>query len=634
MIDTNIEQHLMQYLDIIKRRFWIIIFTFALVIAFTSWKLITTPPEYLASAKIVIEPDFSELMLPENTAYIDSYYLETVNIETELQVLKSRTIAENVVETLNLANRNDGLNFKNMTDLIMSSISVEKVPDSRIIKIKVVHENPEMAQKIANTVVDVYINKNIEKKISSYRDSLTWLNEQLVDLKKKVEASELNLLNYVEREKIIVPARGYSGSNNADSSPYTPEQSQLLQELNNELVRAEIEYNKLLLKYKEKYPAVQKLNAEIQSIKRKIEDEKQKIIENSKKAIQYSIMKRDVDLNKELYNAFMKKLKELDIAAEVKKSNISVLEYATKPEFPVRPKKKLTMLVSLFAGMVLGFVAALVQEYLDRTIWNEEHVQRYTGLPVLGVIPELVKDSEENIPLITSYSLRSTEAELYRIFRTNLKLSQLGKHSSCILMTSTAPGEGKSTNSINLAITFAQAGIKTLLIDCDLRRPVLHKVFNIPLYPGLTEIFVDETTYKEAIKPSPITNLFILPAGTIPPNPSELLESSKFSEIIKVARENFEQIIIDSAPVGMVSDTTLIANMVDGVVVILQSGKTDRFIANKAIQILKKNKIHIYGALLNKMKKENIYKSYYYYYYYTQGGADTRVISKEARSKG
>jgi capsular exopolysaccharide synthesis family protein len=634
MTNIMLEQHLAQYLDVLKRRMWVGIFTFALVIAFTSWRLLTTEPEYLATAKIVIEPDFSQIMLPENTAYIDSYYLETVNLETELQILKSRTLSENVVETLGLASRNDEKNFKDMTNFLMGSISVDKVTDSRIIKINVVHNNPEMAQKIANTLVDVYINKNIEKKIASYRDSLSWMNEQLIDLKKKVEASEMNLLNYVEKEKIIVPARGYSNPSHEDTSPYSPEQSELLQELNNELVKAEIEYNKLLLKYKQKYPAVQKLNAEIESIKKKIEEEKQKIIENSKKGIKYSIMKRDVDLNKELYNAFMKKLKELDIAAEVKKSNVSVLEYASKPEFPIKPKKKIVLLVSIFAGVILGISAAFVQEYLDRTIWNEEQVQKFIGIPVLGVIPHLAGDNEDNIPIITSYSLTSTEAELYRILRTNLKLSQLGKHSTSILITSTAPVEGKSTNSINLAITFAQTGGKTLLIDADLRRPIIHKVFNVPLHPGLTEILIgDITSYNKAIIPVAVNNLFLLPAGTIPPNPSELLESGKFPELLKYASENFDQIIIDSAPIGMVSDTTIIANMVDGVVVVMHAGKTDRFIASKAVQLLKKNKIHIYGAILNNMQKENIYKSYYYYYYYTQYGTQQDTITREARSR-
>lgn len=634
MINIILEQHLTQYLDIIKRRMWVGIFAFALVIVFTSWRLLTTEPEYLATAKIVIEPDFSEIMLPENTAYIDSYYLETVNLETELQILKSRALSENIVETLGLASRNDEAKFKNMTDIIMGSISVEKITDSRIIKINVINNNPEMAQKIANTLVDVYINKNIEKKIASYRDSLSWMNEQLVDLKKKVEASEMNLLNYVEKEKIIVPARGFSNPSYEDSSPYSPEQSGLLQELNNELVKAEIEYNKLLLKYKQKYPAVQKLNAEIVSIKKKIEEEKQKIIENSKRGIKYSIMKRDVDLNKELYNAFMKKLKELDIASEVKKSNVSVLEYAIKPEIPVRPKKKTILLISIIAGLILGISAAFIQEYLDRTIWNEEQIQKFIGLPVLGVIPHLVGETEDTLPVISSYSLRSTETELYRILRTNLKLSQLGKHSTSILMTSTAPGEGKSTNSINLAITCAQTGGETLLIDADLRRPIIHKVFNVPLHPGLTEILIgDVTSYNKVIIPLPVNNLFLLPAGTIPPNPSELLESGKFPEIMKYATENFDQIIIDSAPIGMVSDTTLIANMVDGVVVVFLAGKTDRFIASKSVQILKKNKIHIYGAILNNMKKEDIYKSYYYYYYYTQYGNQAETITREASSR-
>jgi capsular exopolysaccharide synthesis family protein len=460
------------------------------------------------------------------------------------------------------------------------------------------------------------------------------MNEQLVDLKKKVEASELNLLNYVEQEKIIVPARGFSNPNVEDSSPYSPEQSQLLQELNNELVKAEIEYNKLLLKYKEKYPAVQKLNAEIQSIKKKIEEEKQKIIENSKKGIKYSIMKRDVDLNKELYNAFMKKLKELDIAAEVKKSNVSVLEYATKPEYPVRPKKKLTLIISIIAGIILGMCSAFIQEYLDRTIWNEEQVQRFIGIPVLGVIPHLNAETEGAIPSILSYSLRSTESELYRIFRTNLKLSQLGKHSTTVLITSTAPGEGKTTNSINLAITFAQTGIKTLLIDSDLRRPAVHKVFDIPSHPGLTEILIgDVASYDDAIIRTPINNLYIIPAGTIPPNPSELLESGRFQDILSYAIGKFDQIIIDSPPVGMVSETTMIANMVDGVIMVLHAGKTDRFIAAKAVQILKKNKIHIYGAVLNNMKKEDIYRSYYYYYYYSQYGTPSDATKQEARSK-
>ncbi|HEY4716777.1 MAG TPA: polysaccharide biosynthesis tyrosine autokinase [bacterium] len=627
--DEDAVLNIFEYVEVLKRRKWTAIVSFVIVLISTFWLVVTAKPEYLATAKIAISPDFSELLLPDSSAYIDTYYLEAINIETELQILQSRPLTENVVESLGLAKRDEPDKFKRTTDMLTGLISVKKPKDSRIFVINAANTDPDMAQKIANTLVDVYIKSVLDKKISSYRNSLSWLNEQLVDLKKKVEISELNLLNYVEKEKIIsTPQAVLPGSN---SETYSPEQSRLLEDLNNKLVNTELEYRKLLIKYKGKHPKVQKLSAEIAELKKKIEEEKQKIIENNKRTIKYSIMKREVDLNKELYNSFMKKLKELDIASEVKKSNVSVIEYAQKPGKPVKPQKGLSIIIGILAGTIIGIFMAFIREYLDRTIRNEEQISEYFNIPILGVIPHMETDGNNKIQTINSFSAKSTEAEFYRILRTNLKLSQLGKKSNSILITSTAPNEGKTTTSVNLGITLAQSGSKTLIIDVDLRKPQLHNIFNLSRQAGLTDLLIGEIkNFGDAISPSPVNNLFILPTGIIAPNPSELLESGNIKDIIQYTLENYDQVIIDSPPMGMVSDTIILSNLVDGIIIVFSAGKTDRFIAAKGIRLLNQNRLHIYGAVLNNLKKEDIYKSSYYYYYSSQVGYGKDMLQKEA----
>ncbi|MCJ7497412.1 MAG: CpsD/CapB family tyrosine-protein kinase [candidate division Zixibacteria bacterium] len=224
--------------------------------------------------------------------------------------------------------------------------------------------------------------------------------------------------------------------------------------------------------------------------------------------------------------------------------------------------------------------------------------------------------------LVTHFEPKSPISEAYRTFRTNLQFARLDSPLRTILVTSSGPGEGKSTTVANLAITMAQMGTKTLLIDSDLRRPVLHSIFSLQRNPGLTNYLAGNVPLVEIIQSTPIENLSLLTCGVLPPNPSELLGSKKMKMLLEELKEKYEMILFDSPPVIAVTDAAVLSTLLDGVVLIASSGHTSREALVRATTLLQNVNGRLIGGVLNKIKVESVYGSYnYYYYYHYYGGA-------------
>jgi capsular exopolysaccharide synthesis family protein len=221
--------------------------------------------------------------------------------------------------------------------------------------------------------------------------------------------------------------------------------------------------------------------------------------------------------------------------------------------------------------------------------------------------------------LITHFAPKSPISEAYRTLRTNIQYSKIDRHIKTVLVTSSGMGEGKSTSVANLAITFAQTGAKTLLVDTDLRRPVLHGIFSYPRNEGLTNVLLGRLTLEEVLKPTKIDNLFLITSGMLPPNPSELLSSQVMEKFIAEISTKFDVALFDTPPVIAVTDAAVLATKLDGCILVVRSGKTNREALFRSKVLLENVKANVFGILVNGVNVERIYGSYYYYYYSGEG---------------
>jgi non-specific protein-tyrosine kinase len=325
------------------------------------------------------------------------------------------------------------------------------------------------------------------------------------------------------------------------------------------------------------------------------------------------------------YSSLLKSYEDLRISEAKALDNVMVVEPADIPARPVRPNILLNTLLAAVVGAMLAVGVAFLIEYLDDSIHSPEEVDGMLHLPVLGTI---VKVSEANPPdrLTVQNDPRSPVAEAYRALRTNVQLSNVDQPAKVILVTSANPLEGKSTMAANLAVAMAQTGLSVVLVDADMRRPVLHRVFEVPNTNGLTTALLSEqVSLNGSLCKTKVDNLSLIPTGPLPPNPSELLGSRRMLRLITVLREQYDAVIIDSPPVLAVTDPAVLATQVDGVIVVVSAGETRRDAAQQAVNNLQQVGARLLGVALNKIPRNGRGYGYtYYYYYYSSTGEKKR----------
>jgi capsular exopolysaccharide synthesis family protein len=273
------------------------------------------------------------------------------------------------------------------------------------------------------------------------------------------------------------------------------------------------------------------------------------------------------------------------------------------------------------AGLLLGLGLALVLEFLDSSVTSQQEIEERLGLSFLGFVPTIPDSAGEVKDLHMHHEPKSLIAECTRVIRTNLLFMSPDKPFKRMLITSSGPQEGKSTTVINLGIAMAQSGNKVLLIDTDMRRPRLHKAFGVPNDVGVSSLLVGDGTIDSAIKTTEVPGLFLLSCGPVPPNPAELLHTKAFSDLLAQLGTRFDRIVLDSPPVGAVSDAVVLATLVDGVVMVLKAGKTQSDTARRTVRMLRDVKAPLFGAVLNDVDLERTkYGDYYYGYAYRYYG--------------
>jgi capsular exopolysaccharide synthesis family protein len=606
------------YLLVIRRKIWLFTAILLLTVGLTAFATFRQQPVYEAVCKIRYKQGVpSALTSPGSPYYWLSPYYDSMTFETEKHIIKSKAVAEGVVEKLRLASRGQTAAWESWVRRVREAISVEKEPDTRIYLLRVRFAEPALAQAIANTAAEVYIDLSVGEKRASAQKSLSLLTSQLGDLKSQIKKSRMALIEYINKEGVPDgPASIYA---EGPSNPAAPETS-LLSTLYTQLVQLNIQRGELLIKYLENHPKVREAEKQIEVLRSTISAEEERLNRTRKKAIEYGMLEKEAQVNQELYNVLLKKLTELDLSKEGIESDIAVIEKADRPQAPVAPQKKRNLMLGALLGFLLGLAAIFVTEYVDPTLQTPEEAESYLDLPVLASIPRMLTapemnkaDANQQLFLISERSPRSHETEMFKRLRTGIRFSDFEATTMALLITSSSPQEGKTTVATNLGITLAHAGSKTVLVDTDMRRPAMDRIFNLSATPGISAYLRGKASLEEIIYPTSIPSLSIIPAGEVPDNPAELLESPRLPALIETLKKKFDRVIFDSPPAGALADALILAALVDGVILVCFAGHIDKRFVLRTKQQLEKSGAKLYGVVLNYIELKM--RGYYYYYH-------------------
>jgi len=564
-----------------------------------------------------------------------------------------------------------------LENVIKAGISAEPVANSRVVRLSFLSDNPALATRVVNSVAQAYIDELLDMQMEVSGYSIGWMKKKAEIQRENLEESEKALYQYKKKHDIVtiedritvLPERLSDLSKNLtraetrrkelsavysqiknirkeqlETIPVIVENTSV-DSINRTILTAEQKISELSKKYGPKHPRMITAKNELKGLKSKkykeltkavrtIENEYQlarsnerdlkELLEQTKfqaamlgeKSIQLDILKRKVETNRFLYDALVKKMKEKGITEQNQSVNVWVIEKAQIPEFPATPKKKRNILLGIILGLFGGIGIAFFLEYLDNTVKTPEDVEEKFNIPVIGTI-DLFKDKKQTIVENVLNDPSSMVAENFKGLRTSVLLSSADKPPQVLLVTSMTPGEGKSSICSCLGSTISQTGKKVLIIDADMRRPTQFKNFNIDNSSGLSSLLAGISLENEKIGTRLDENLYIIPSGPVPPNPSELLSSVKLKTMLDHVRKTYDTVIIDTPPVASVTDPLILSRHADGVIIVTWAGKTTHEMLRKGLKQLEDISAPITGLVLNRFsaKKSGYYYNYGDYYY-------------------
>ena len=362
------------------------------------------------------------------------------------------------------------------------------------------------------------------------------------------------------------------------------------------------------------------LDNEMKKNRKMLSDSQTEAINLNKLDINYSKLRREVETNKKLYDIVLERSKEADLSALLKNNNIRMIDRALVSKIPVKPRKQIILLAGFAIALVLASLAVFLVEFFDTKFKSFKELETISGKSLLGIIPKFqqIETSQFKEIAFEDKSGKNLAVEAFRSLRTNIKLSNPDSRLKVMLVTSSVPHEGKTIVSSNLASSYSVAGKKVLLIDADMRKPRVHKVFGLKNEKGLSTLIVGEHSMDDVVNKNVYEGLDVVTAGIIPPNPAELLESSRFADILKDFSEIYDVVIIDTPPLSPVSDAATIAPLTDGLILAVNISETPRDIFKSVIANISKPGIVRLGVVVNNIdfKQEKKFKSYYGYSYY------------------
>jgi capsular exopolysaccharide synthesis family protein len=706
---TPREPHLYDYLLILRKHQWLILSFLLAVVTIVAIGTFRMRPVYVATTRIELDRENANILPFQGTDSYD-FMMDLDNyIETQSKILTSETLA---LETI----RNNGLsefsspngpseavaigslaNQKRPPELgeFLGSLTVKRVPNSRLLDVSFESTNPQLAARIVNAHISSYIEQNIRSKYEATTRASTWLTDQLTELKIRVQKAEDARIAYERQNQIwtlddkqnitsqrlgdinkqLTEAQSermkkeslyeFAKSGNLDAVPQV-QSNAALGDLMKKRTEASSQYTESLSQYGPNFPKVLRLQAQLKELDQAIEKEKKNILDvlesnyrearqretlltqaldqqkaesnqMAGKLVEYNILKREAEANKTLYEGLMTKLKETAISQGLRSSNIRVVDPAMIPSTPARPAKTRNIALAFLIGLVGGIGLALMRQYLDNTVKTPDDIETLTRLPSLAVVPQFTDSKgrgkhngrllglssnghDKRVELVAHHLPKSQMSEAFRALRTSILLSQADHPPQVILVTSALPREGKTTAAANLAVTLAQLGDSTIILDADLRKPGVERLLNLTggKYAGLSSYLAGVSSLGLVSVPHPtIPNLVAIPTGPLPPNPADLLSSHRLVEAIAELRTKFKFIVIDSPPILAATDAVILSVQADGVLLVVRSGKTAKEAFTRTRDLLNSVKCRILGVVLNAVDSSSpdYYYSYRYYPY-------------------
>ena len=572
---------------------------------------------------------------------------------------------------------------RDFAGFVLAGLSVEPVRNSRLVRIHFDSPSPAFSQRVVNTVAESFIAMNLERRFDASSYAKGYLEDRLAQLKQKLEDSEKELVAFAQREEILsvtdnqtLTGQNLSELNSAVSQAQSARiraearwrqaqaavgaalpgdmlEGSIIAQLQERRAEVQGAYQEKLRTFKPEYPAMRQLAGQIEEIDRQVAAEiatikarmkaeydsaltqetllreqlrqlKVESLDLQNRSIQYNILQREVATNRELYDGLLQRYKEIGVAGGVSSNNISIVDRGESPKGRFKPRLSLNLAIALLLGLMLGVLLALLLEYLDDTVKTPEDVEKKLRLVHLGVIPKLDKDMKPGDAL---KDLRSGFAEAYRSVRTALQFSTESGVPAVLVVTSTQPGEGKSTTALSLARNFALLGKRVLLIDADLRNPSLHRLFGIDNGMGLSNCLSGAAKPGQCIQRLGDAGISIMPSGPLPPNPAELLASARMTSLLTQGQERFDQVIIDAPPVLGLADAPILGNLAHGTLLVVESGCSRVGAVQSAIKRLLGARARLLGAVLTKFDARVAGYGYGYggygynsYQYYGYGG--------------
>ncbi len=522
-----------------------------------------------------------------------------------------------------------------------------------------IEEERKKVERAENGLLEYKEKYNIVTDFSSDTEKIT--AQKLAHLNSQVVEAESRRVEAETRYKQAIALR--DSPDMLDSIPEVIN-NELIRQINSMEVELYKRISELSKKYGEKHPRMVAIKSELDTLRKRKTQEVNRVINSlrneykvalarekslkdalakqknecmvlNQKAIRYGVLKREAESARHMYDLLINRFKETTLTEDMKTGNIRVIDRAEAPRAPVKPNKKLNILLAVIVGLVTGTGLAFFFEYLDNTIKTPEDVKQQLGLPYLGPTPVFDSGEEERPELVTLHSPKSTASESYRGIRTGILFSSAESPPGTILVTSAGPQEGKTITTANLGITMAQAGARTIILDCDMRRPSLHKIFGIKKDRGISNILVGSGDLGKAVHHTGVENLDIIPCGPVPPNPSEILGSNRMTSILETLRTRYSYIFIDAPPSTAVTDAVVLSRSAEGVIFVIRAGETPREIARNALSQFEAVKAHIIGIILNgvDMGRDGYYYYQHYYYYYGEDGKKAKRYRRKKRPK-
>lgn len=638
------ELNLRDYARIFHKRKYIILGVFIVVIAATFFNVSQQPYIYEASSTVKIEQ--GKTIAGLLTEWI--VYNPQDVMQSETRLVKGFLVMEHVAKELGLVtDKTPPSEVHSIVSGLQGKVDAKAIENTNIIQIAVRGEEPKEVMNLANAVARIYVEENLLEKSKQARSAKQFIADQLDQLESRMMKAEEKLRSFGDKTSEI----------------------RIAEPIQNKIIELQFELTSLMQKYTEKHPRIIQLKQQIKDLESQTKG-------FSRDEIEYGRTMREVEVNKKLYAMLKEKLEEARIAEAQKVSDVSIVDPAVLPTSPVEPNKGMAVVIGAILGAIIGIALAFFLETMDPSIGTIEDVENVIKVPVLGVVPsihaeleakkqglfvnlwakgseasreEKRKELDRYVRLFVHYKPNSLVAEAFRNIQANLKISAEKK---VFVVTSSGPGEGKTSAVINLGLTCAQSGLKTLLVSADLRRPSIAKAFGLHRELGLTEYLeglldydgivksvsdmaLGEMGFDEILKFPGIENISLISSGDLPSNPVAVLESKRLQQLVDDARKDFDLVLFDSPPILPIADATILAPRMDSVILVYEIGRTARQALLRAKIQIESTGAKLAGVILNNIRPQtqSIMFSYPYYYKYKYDEAKDKDQKKKGASE-